>query len=322
MKALPVLILFFLFAGSTARAQDDSEADAANIAEASHKAEIKKERKYLDFKEAFMEALKYKATEDYERALEFLDKGEALFPENNSLLFEKAKVLFKLERRDEAKNYCQKLLTQKPGFFWGLALLRDIYEKEKNYKEALKIENKLYLIDNQEAGKLLRYYYIVRDKAAGKKLLREIDQKNIYVARIDFYKRYFNTKTTHQPAKTLTEPTENKANTTAPVTGNYRQICEKLEDALQKGDIKSLRINSENALELFPAQALIYWYNAQAYLKLNNTRKAIGLLEEGLDYIVDNQDLLKKFYQSLAEAFRTIHNTKKMNYYQNKARKL
>ena len=325
MKVFILIASFFLVSIAT-YGQDESEADVA-AAESFRKEELKKERKYLDFKEAFMNALKYKATEDYDRALGFLDTCESLFPDNKSILFEKAKNLFRLERLEEAKAYCQKLLTKEPDYFWGMALLRDIYEKEHNYDEALKIENKLYLIDNTEAERLLRYYYIVKDKAAGKKLLKEIDQKNIYVATIDFYKRYFKANKVENPKSgegilSQSKPLKKKPDAPLSSSNNYKEICKQLNNTLQKGDMTSLRALSENALGLFPAQALVYWYNAQAYIGLNKHQKAIDMLETGLDYIIDNPGLLKKFYNSLAKAYSGIHNSKKMQYYQNKAQKL
>jgi len=62
------------------------------------------------------------------------------------------------------------------------------------------------------------------------------------------------------------------------------------------------------ALELFPTDAEIYYYSGLGYLKLQDYKKAEELLVTGRDLVVENPELLSQFYSSLGSLYFKTNN--------------
>ncbi|MFT7071332.1 tetratricopeptide repeat protein [Patiriisocius sp. Uisw_017] len=76
---------------------------------------------------------------------------------------------------------------------------------------------------------------------------------------------------------------------------------------------------SNNALEVFPAQALLYLLNGVANNNLLAFDSAIESLEAGLDYLIDDSKMEKDFYIQLVNAYTAKGDAKKANEYTKKA---
>ncbi len=80
--------------------------------------------------------------------------------------------------------------------------------------------------------------------------------------------------------------------------------------------------DSERALELYPAQPLLYLVYAVA---LNNTeapKQAISQLEMGLDFLIDNPNMEADFYSELSRAYKALNNISKSETFAKKAKAL
>ena len=76
---------------------------------------------------------------------------------------------------------------------------------------------------------------------------------------------------------------------------------------------------SASSLEVFPAQPVLYLLNAKANNNLQGFKAAINALETGLDYLFDNAELEKEFYEQLAVAYTGLGNTIKAANFAKKA---
>jgi len=76
---------------------------------------------------------------------------------------------------------------------------------------------------------------------------------------------------------------------------------------------------SASSLEVFPAQPVLYLLNAKANNNLQGFKAAINALETGLDYLFDNAELEKEFYEQLAVAYTGQGNTIKAANFAKKA---
>lgn len=319
-------LLFFLFYNWCSFAQDDTEEETNSVA-FFEEAELRKEKEYLTFKKSFLESLKQKGIENYNKALESLAICEDIYPKNTALLFEQAKNNFKLKHYNEAHYYCDKALSIEPANFWFLSLSRTIYEKERNYVEALAIQKKLYRQKKSEASQLLKYYYLTKDKEAGKQLVAEIDKKAIPVLSIDFYKRYFyatNSGTTREKANKKISK-ERKLSALQKDFADHKdfKILQKiLQKEHQSKQYKKLLEDSSLGLDLFPAQTQVYLYKGWALNGLLKHKEAVVVLESGLDYVFDDAKLSKQFYNALINAYQALHNLKKVNHYKQLVQKL
>ena len=80
--------------------------------------------------------------------------------------------------------------------------------------------------------------------------------------------------------------------------------------------------DSEEALELYPAQPILYLVNAVANNKQGNFKKAIDNLEMGLDFLIENPKMESDFYTELSIAHKGLNNISKSEAFAKKARDL
>ncbi|MBA6151890.1 tetratricopeptide repeat protein [Gelidibacter maritimus] len=76
---------------------------------------------------------------------------------------------------------------------------------------------------------------------------------------------------------------------------------------------------SEQALELFPGQPILYLINGVAHNKMQHAKKAIKSLETGLDYIIDDPKMEADFYTQLSLAYKLDNNNSKSQTFAKKA---
>lgn len=76
---------------------------------------------------------------------------------------------------------------------------------------------------------------------------------------------------------------------------------------------------SERALELFPAQPILYLINGVAHNKLKQGKKAIASLETGLDYVIEDPKMEADFYTQLSLAYKLNNNNSKSETFAKKA---
>lgn len=76
---------------------------------------------------------------------------------------------------------------------------------------------------------------------------------------------------------------------------------------------------SDEGLEIFPAQALLYLLNGVANNGLQKSESAIESLETGLDFILDDPQMEHDFYNQLSIAYETKGDSKKAKIYSDKA---
>lgn len=77
--------------------------------------------------------------------------------------------------------------------------------------------------------------------------------------------------------------------------------------------------HSAEALELFPAQPILYLINGAANNRLENPKKAIESLEMGVEYIIENPKMEADFYTQLSEAYKQLNNISQAETFAKKA---
>ena len=87
-------------------------------------------------------------------------------------------------------------------------------------------------------------------------------------------------------------------------------------------DYNAVVIDSERALELYPAQPILYLVNAVANNHLGAPKKAIENLEMGLDFLIDNPSMEADFYSELSLAYKALNNISKSETFAKKAKAL
>ena len=143
--------------------QDVAEDDLGNVTD--------------EFQEAFFEALKQKAIENYDRAIESLDKCISLRPQESILYFEKGKNLALTGNTQEAENNYLKALQLNPDQPDIMKSLYEIYYAQQNFGKAIDLVKKLAAFDLHYKEDLARIYLRTQDYEQALALLEELDKE-------------------------------------------------------------------------------------------------------------------------------------------------
>ncbi|MBV7269205.1 tetratricopeptide repeat protein [Winogradskyella sp. WHY3] len=103
---------------------------------------------------------------------------------------------------------------------------------------------------------------------------------------------------------------------------DFKLIKDVLLLQLDLKDYTAVVKDSEAALELYPAQPILYLVNGVANNKLGNAKKAIDNLEMGLDFLIDNPNMEADFYSELSIAYKAQNNISKSETFAKKAQSL
>ena len=132
------------------------------------------------FQENFFEALKQKGIENYELALEALNKTElaaAGNPENEAVVhFEMGKNLAYLKRYRDAEEKYNKVLDFDPNRLEVIEALYDMFYLEKNYQAAIPIVEKLIKFDGDYKEDLANLYTRTKQYDKAITILDELDE--------------------------------------------------------------------------------------------------------------------------------------------------
>ena len=73
-------------------------------------------------------------------------------------------------------------------------------------------------------------------------------------------------------------------------------------------DFVSVERESKEAIELFPNQPLPYLFNGDVNIRLKNYKGAVDVLTEGKEFVINNKQLLTRFYSLLGDAQNYLKN--------------
>ena len=87
----------------------------------------------------------------------------------------------------------------------------------------------------------------------------------------------------------------------------------------EQNDFEGMLKNSKEALEYFPLDPLFYYFNGVSNKWFENYENALHSLETGVEFVIDNSNLLLEFYSSLADIYHTQKKHKLSDEYYEKA---
>jgi len=437
-----VLLGIFAIPNTAFGQEDEPQDDLGNVTD--------------EYQELFFEALKQKAIENYDRAVDALQKCIDIDDSNSVLYFELGKNYKHLKNFGEAEDALRKAVNIEPGNEWYLDELYDVYYQQRDYDKAIKTVRQLVKYHPDYKEDLAALYIRTKKYNTALKILDEIDaEMGISVSRDRMRNQIYNaTGKTKDRIENLEERVESspdkeanylaliyrysekgdkdkafktaktllkvnpesqlvhlalykfylddndadkavesmkvvlKSTKIAPdakfkvltdfirFVGNNPDYEDDLLEAttlisasedvktnveiaqyyLQNGNKSealkyyetALRYESDNfgvirnvlllyidleeyqkaidksaeAIDLFPAQPVLYLVRGVALNNLNEFDKAIQILNDGVDYIIDDNKMLSDFYKQLSEAYYKTNNIKKADQFAKKANKL
>ena len=264
---------------------------------------------YTDkFQENFFEALKQKGIQNYDRAIDLLLKCKQLEPSNSVVDYELAKAYMLDKQYVLAQDYAVKALNSEPTDFWYLDNLLNVMEKEGSPLEAVKQD---IPFSNQKLKQNLALCYFKMKKY--KDALKVLDGLGSSKFTEDLTSKINDSLQLKEEKKSISV-VEEKRDTNDP-TAQYRT---QLEELLSASEYEQALAISKEALDSYPLQPYFYYAYGTALNNTTNANKAIEVLESGLDYLLDDDQLANKMYGELSKAYNSIGNTSKANEYLNK----
>lgn len=164
-----ILFLVIFMFSPLAKAQEDNVLQDINVDDLGNVTD--------EFQELFFEALKHKAIENYDRAIQALDKCIELQPEEAILYFEKGKNLARLGKTTEAETAYLKALQLKPNQRSIMESLYEVYHAELDFDKAIDLLKQLTVFDIHYKEDLARVYVRTKEFKKAIDLLNELDQK-------------------------------------------------------------------------------------------------------------------------------------------------
>ncbi|MFT4833147.1 MAG: putative Zn-dependent protease [Psychroserpens sp.] len=302
-KRLHVLFLFiavFMTAGHVF-AQEPEES-----------AEVTLEAYSDEFQEKFFEALKQKGIENYDRAINLFLECKAMDEANPVIDHELAKSYALNRDLINAQTYVLEAINKAPDNFWYIHTLVDITEKQGNSFETVRA---FVPYDNEVLRVHLAQIYYDRQNYDNSLFvlngLKETTAIKILRMKIADAKGEVSTMELENEEE---QPAERDIN---PLDMYSLQIAQLIE----KSDFKSLDDISAEAMELFPLQPYFYYARGLALNNLSRYKEAVSIMEEGLDYLLDDLELTNKFHKELANAYKALGNSSKANMYLSKIKK-
>lgn len=301
-----------------------------------------------EFKENL--AIEYTYVGQYDKAFALYNELEKKFGINEQITINKVKLLQQQQRIGEIETEINKLIQSSPENSRYLTYLAEHYEYIKQPEKAKAIYDKILIIDpdNPTVHLALSDYYKLKGNEAQSFaelklafLNPELDVYTKYNIAKVFFSTFLKFPESNYGAQGFelaqlmlkVHPSSPEANS---LYGDYLLSDNNQREAAfyfylaaqkDKSDYKtwekllncesmvsrfdSLEKHSYEAMELFPNQPYVYYFNGVANINLHNYKKASESLKDGLEYVIDDKPLMSGFYSNLGDAYNYLKDYEK-----------
>ncbi|TXD54220.1 MULTISPECIES: tetratricopeptide repeat protein [unclassified Polaribacter] len=299
---------FFIFLFSMQVNGQDSILEIEDLTEAAD----------LKFQQFFFKALSQKSIGNYQKALENLENCNQLLTSNVAVFFEFSKNYLFLNNILLAKEYINRALEQDADNIWMLKHLVKIHQKDRNFKEAIIVQQKIITAEPKEKEFLVRLYLYDRQYKKAISLMNTLETENSLSSNLKRLK-------TSLEARKSDLVKEVKLTDISALEDRFSsdKSYQVLEQILKISDDKPavLLKYSDEGISLFPAQPYVYLMKGKALNDLKDHKKALSVLQNGIDFVIE--DIMEaNFYQEMSRAYQGLGNRKDQNKYKLKAEKL
>ena len=305
---------------------------------------------YLDLTDSYIKR------KEWNNALNTLSLIEKKYGYSEELMLEKNKIYIQEGNYKAAQNEINKLIEKNPDEIKYQIYLADLYMQENKKKDAFEIYKKLrdkYPNDGKIRFSIARYYLENKDTTkAFEELVPAVSSKEIDLnTKIQLLFPYVTMTKVNDKQKQLIDKIVNNLVITYPeevkshslyadlliqnkdykkaqkelqflstkVTDRYSIFEQLLYIDNDLNDNKSLCKDSKRTIELFPNQAIPYFFSGFALFNNKEYAKAVDILEIGIDYVIQNKALENQFYMLLGDSYHKLKNNDKSNAYYEKA---
>ena len=276
------------------------------------------EEKELKFQDFFFKALSEKSIGNNQRAIENLESCNQISTNNASVFFEFSKNYLLLKNILLAKEYINRALQIENDNIWMLKHSVKVLVADRNFSEAIKIQEKVVVINQKERAYLVRLLFQNREYKKAILLMNTLEKENVLPERLRSLKNNL------EVGKSKTDKKE-KSNDIFSLINRFKydKSYKLLEQILQNylENPNELLKYSNEGISLFPAQPYVYLNKGRALIYQKEYKKALTSLRNGIDFVIDDK-MEAKFYTEMAIAYKGLGNLKEEIIYRQKSKKL
>lgn len=266
---------------------------------------------YTDqFQERFFEALKQKGIQNYDRAINLFLECKQIDPDNPTVAHELAKAYTLEKQYANAKAQAFEALRLDPDNYWYLNTLVGVLEAQGE-----KIEDNKDIVPFTEVSfqkHLSLIYFRTGNYSKALTILSDLESSDFTQGLIRKINDSLAVASSEKQGEAINSKDDPNVDTQLL---DYKKETEQL---YLKGKFAECIVLAIEAKETYPLQPYFYYFQGAALLMEGNVKEAISNLEEGLEYVFDDDFLANKFYKTLSEAFTRIGDPSKAAMYANK----
>lgn len=290
------------------------------------------EQESISFQTFFFEALAQKAIGNFDKAIYALEACHDIDKKDRAVLFELSKNYSYQLKYTEAEYYARMALELEPGNIYMLRHLKEIKTKQNDYKGAIGVQNRIIALNPDEEADLVILYIKSGEIDQAVSLLRKLDEDNKVPEGLIALKESLlqqgepeSISAGEETDSQLMASPSSKTETLQEAferDNSYKNLVPLMERELRTKQFIELLEHSEEGLSLFPAQPFVYLMKGTALIQLRKNEEAAEILQEGLDYLIDDPEMEYRFMDQLSLAFKAMGDNKKATEYFNKAREI
>lgn len=287
------------------------------------------EQQQINFQTFFFEAIQQKSIGNFDKAIFALEACNNINKDNIAVLFELSKNYTFLFKYTEAEYYILKGLEKAPNNIYMLRHLKEVKTKKNDYSGAIGIQKRIVELRPDEEGDLVILYIKSGEIDNAIVLLKKLDSLQKVPEGLQSLKESL-----------LQEAPGTEVLETIPLTETAPKSKVELlkETYALKKDLNSLKSlldrewktkqyldllkDSEEGLSLFPSQPYLYLMNGRALNSLRKYEEALSILENGLDYLIDDDEMKGDFMLEMSLSFKGVGNNKMSSQYYQEGLKL
>lgn len=247
-----------------------------------------------EIEDFFYKAIEQRAVENYDKAIEYIEKCIELAPENDVFYYELGKNKTDLKRYFEAEQAFLKATELNANERWYWNGLYEVYYQNKDYKKAIEVAKKITVFAPNFKENLVLLYIFTNQKEKALQQINEIEKEGVLSSKVSFYKKQLlktTINTNHKETDLLQaikqEPKKEE---------NYINLMLFYSKSNQEN--KAIEIAEKLAKEI-PKSEWSYISLFKFYLNKNEDEKAIEALFKVLENETINIKIKHKLFNEL-----------------------
>jgi predicted Zn-dependent protease len=276
------------------------------------------EEKELDFQQFFFKALSEKSIGNYQKAIENLENSNQILAGNMAVYFEFSKNYLLLNKTLLAKEYIKRALNNEPNNIWMLQHLVKIHIKDKNFSDAIEVQEKLVTLNLSEQELLVKLYLNNKEEDKAISLMNTMEQNNglstsFKRLKEGLAKRNNNSVVEEKITDGGSLEEQFKANKSYAVLQQILLAAKENPEVLLK--------YSDEGILLFPAQPFVYLMKGKALNYQKKFKNALISLQNGIDFVIEDT-MEADFYKEMAVSYKGLGNFKEEKNFIEKSKKI